>query len=232
MYSIEGFDLDAFINFAVDPRNTQDVFKLQEAMVKSPLRSKQIEGAIKACTESASFMELYEKKYIPRFPTIEELQKCPKDSLGQALAKHLIDNGINLDFAGIDVSVFYNRDWNPFSYLGLRGLRNHDVYHVVAGLGISPLDEFCVLNLQVAQFCSPLHATLIGAGYLHTVFQDPSNLEYSLAKMNRYFQIGKKARFLPGFPFEDHWHTNLREVRSMLNIDEASLGSSYISPTC
>lgn len=218
MQQFEFLDTDAYLNFASDPERTDQTFKIQQTLVKHPNRNEMIKWTSKACLENPEFMELYNKKYIPEFPTIEELQSCPEGSLGKALAKHLTDNNIALDFSGLDTSIFYRQDTNHINYLAIRTIRNHDVFHVVLNLTTSPMHEFCLFNVQLAQFRSPYHMILNSCGYLNCAFNEPENIPDFLDQTNHYYQVGRKIRFIAGFPFEEHWRTDLNEVRSMLRI--------------
>lgn len=218
MHGFEFLNQEALFNFASNPQLTQDAFNIQTTLVKHPRRSEMIQWSDKACLENAEFMDLYNRQYLPDFPTLEELQACPENSLGRALAKHLIDNGIQINFYGLDTSMFSKQDVNHITYFAARNTRVHDVYHVLFDLGTSPLDEYRLLNIQLAQFASPYHMLLLTTGYLHTVFFQPENIHEFLESNSRYYQIGKQTKFLAGFPFEDHWRTNLNEIRSMLRI--------------
>jgi len=221
--SIEGLNLQALINYSIDPSLTQEIVNVQETLLKCPRRPEMVQWTSKSCLADAHFMKLFENKYIPEIPTIEELKKCPAGSFGQAVAQHLIANKITLDFAGIDTSAYIQKEWNHLSYLSLRAFRNHDLYHAVMNFGISPLHEYCLLQVQLAQFASPYHMLIMASGYLHTAFYEPENITTFLDHGNHYYKVGKQIRFLPGFPFEEHWKTPLTEVRSLLGLKETML---------
>ena len=72
---------------------------------------------------------------------------------------------------------------------------------------------------MLAQFGSPYHMVLLTAGYLHTVFHEPEIIPKFLELNHQFYEKGKRAKFLPGFRYDDHWKTDLNEVRSMLSID-------------
>ncbi len=218
MTNLPGLDTGAFLNFTIDPANTAEVFKIQQSLMTAPRRAEMIQWVNKACVENKDFITLYNEKYNPRFPTNDELFACPEGSLGRELGKHLLANNIQLDFAGLDTSVFYQTEISPIAYLGARGIRTHDVYHAVLGLSTTPLDEYRLLSFQLAQFASPYHMTLIASGYLHTAFSTPEDIPEFLESMSRYHRLGKSAEFFPGFPFELHWATPLAKVREMLKV--------------
>jgi ubiquinone biosynthesis protein COQ4 len=220
MSTFDFLDSGAFFKFAANTELTQEAFNIQSTFIKHPRRAEMIQWSDKAALADADFMELYNRKYIPDFPSIEELGDCPAGSLGKGLAKHLLDNKIALNFAGLDTSIFYKQDVGHINYLAVRGTRCHDLYHVVTGLGTSPLDEYRLFAVQLAQFASAYHMILLASGYLHMVFEEPENIKEFLDSMSRYYEFGKRIRFLAGFPYEDHWRTDLNEVRAMLKITE------------
>lgn len=219
MQGFEFLDKEAFFNFAANPELTQDAFKVQTTLVKHPNRSKMIQWSEKAILNNPEFMDMYHRKYLPTFPTLEQLDACPQGSLGKRFARHLIDNNIQLNFEGLDTSMFYSQDVNHMNYMAVRNTRNHDIYHVLYGLGTSPMDEYRLFSVQLAQFASPYHFVLLTSGCLHIVFHQPDLIPELLESNYRYYEMGKKSKFLLSFPYEEHWNTDLNEVRKMLNID-------------
>lgn len=217
MRSLDFLDVESYLKFAEDPNRTQDAFNIQKKFLEHPNRAAMVQWSAKA-TQNPDFQELYNKKYLPKFPTIEELSDMPKNSLGYELSQHLIKNNINLEFAGLDTSIFYSQDVGPLNYLAIRSTRHHDTFHVLTGLTTSPVDEYALFAFQLPQLYSPYHLTLLSTGLLHVAFYQPENMPLLMEKLNRFHQIGKNARFVYGFPFEEHWHTDINEVRSMLRV--------------
>lgn len=216
--SIPGFNLEAFLNWTIDPENTSEVFKIQQSLITAPRRAEMIQRVQRAVEASPTFMGLYAEKYFPRFPTMEELAQCPTGSLGEAIYKHLVLNNITLDFAGLDTSVFYQSEQTPLTYLAARGIRTHDIFHAVLGLGTSIIEEYSLLGFTLAQYGSPYHMVMMSSAYLHVAFHQPDKIEEFLNRINYYFQLGKTAEFFPGFPFESHLKTPLSEVQKMLKV--------------
>jgi len=218
MRSLDFLDVESFLKFAEDPDRTQDAFNIQKKLLSHPNRAELIQWSTKVL-QNPDFQELYNKKYLPKFPTIEELNSMPKNSLGHELAQHLIKNSINLEFAGLDTSVFYSQDVGQMNYLAIRSTRHHDTLHVLTGLTTSPVDEYALFAFQLPQLHSSYHLILLSSGLLHIAFYQPENIPELTEKLSRFHQIGKNARFVMGFPFEEHWRTDLNEVRSMLKIE-------------
>ena len=222
MMEIPGFSTESFLKFAADPNSTHAVFDLQKALIAAPNRAAMTEWALKSVTDDRSFIELFERKYIPEFPTTEALAANAPGTLGRAVADHLISNGISLDFAGVDTSVLYKQEMSPLMYLGVRAIRNHDVWHAVLDLGVTPQDEYRLASFQLGQFYSPNHMMIVAAGYVHTSFYEPENIPSFLDQNAKYFALGKNAMFFPGFAFEEHWATPMSDVRQLLGISADS----------
>ncbi len=218
MKHIPGFDEEAYFNFIQEPNDTPSVFKLQSTILTAPNRPEMIQWTVKAITSNENFMALYNEQYNPPFPSNDELMRYSEGSLGRAVAVHLLANDISLDFAGMDTSVFYQKNMSPMAYLGARMIRTHDVYHAVFGLGTSALEEHKLLSFQLGQLASPYHMTLLSSGYIRMAFFEPEKIPDFLDGLAHYYKVGKSADFFPGFPFETNWATPLAQVRELLNV--------------
>ncbi len=61
----------------------------------------------------------------------------------------------------------------------------------------------------------------MAAGLIHTAMISPNEIPEMLTKTNRYFALGQKSRFFPGFQFEAHWGTPIAQVRKLLEVPES-----------
>lgn len=218
MNQILGLNVESFLKFASNPQDTQANFDIQKELIKSPNRGDSIKYLINSCQNSPELLSLFKNKYIKPLPTTDEFLGMPEGSLGHHVGLHLKRHNISLDFAGVDTNVFYNQEMTLPAYLGMRVLRNHDVLHVLLNKDISLLGEYYVFAFQIAQFQSPLHTISLAAGILGSTLcniEDPTILFEQICEG---FSVGKKAKFVFGFPLEDHWLTPLGEVRTLLNL--------------
>ncbi|MBC7740671.1 MAG: hypothetical protein H7061_00640 [Bdellovibrionaceae bacterium] len=216
---IPGLDLTAFMNFASNPSNTQSILDVQKGLLAAPNRAQMAQWIIKAIGDS-DFQHLLNERYSPEFPTNAQLQACPENSLGRALVKHLTANNIQLDFAGLDLSMFYGKELSPIAYFGIRSLRIHDILHTVLGLGVTALDEYFIASFTLAQYHSAYHMLLISSGFMHMTFHDPENVPKFIEGIMRFYNLGLKAKFVTGYRFEDNFATPLAEIRRELNLHE------------
>ncbi len=214
----EYLNLESFLTFASNAEATQDAFNIQQLLVQHPNRAQMVQWSRQACLNDPDFMEMYHNKYLPPFPSHEELLAMPGNTLGGAYGRHLKKYNISLLFDGLDTTMFYKQDVNELNFMAARNTRNHDIYHVLMGVGTAPLDEYALFCVQLAQFGSPYQMVLLAAGILHTVFREPEKIPEFLDTNHRFYQIGKTARPLISFPYEEHWMTDLNEVRSMMKL--------------
>lgn len=217
---LAALDVEAFLKIAGNLYDTQSVFALQTRLLASPKRAEMVAHMQAQITGDAGFMELYRERYIPRFLTNDELLEFPNGTLGHALGVHLSSNGIQLDFAGLDTGVFYNVEMTPTGYLSVRGIRTHDIYHTVLGLGVTPTEEIALFFFQLAMFGSPLHMIGVAAGFLNVTLHRTHEVMHFLAEAHRLYAIGLKAKangFL-GFRFEEHFATPIEDVRRMCGV--------------
>ena len=218
MSQIPGLDTNSFFKFAANTHDTQANFDMQKELIKSPNRMESLSYLIRSCQQSPELMKLFNDKYMNRFPTTVELLAMPPNSLGHQLGLHLQTHHIALDFAGVDSNVFYNQEITLPVYLGIRALRNHDVLHVLLGRDVSPMSEYYVFAFQIAQFQSPLHMVSLSAGLLGATLCHIIDPVVFMSQICEAFQRGQKAKFVFGFPLEDHWLTPIEDVRQSLNL--------------
>ncbi len=217
-FPLEHFDVKAFTKFAADPQDTASVFDIQKGLLASPRRAEMVAHIQQILATDENFIQLYNERYIPKFPTTAELAEYPEGTYGKAVANHLIQNKIELDFAGLDIGVFVNQEMSLLGYLNIRGIRTHDLFHVLLGLGTTPIDEYAVASFTLAQFASPYHMLLVASGYVNTAFQAPEMIPTFMAQTHKMYELGKKAIPLVGFKLEEHFGTPLEELRKILRL--------------
>ena len=216
---IPGFNLEAFLNFTIDPEQTEEIFKVQASLLQAPNRADMIHCTSAAIAANAEFVALFEKKAFPVLPAMENLEAMPQSSLGRALHNHLVDNNIKLNFEGLNTEVFRKSVETPLGFLGVRGIVHHDTYHAILGLGTAPADEFALFAFQLGQFHSPYHMISLASGLLHFAFYDPKNMPLLLQKVTFFYELGKGAVFFPGIEFENFWTTPLNELRQLWRVN-------------
>jgi ubiquinone biosynthesis protein COQ4 len=217
-FEIPGLNLHGYLSFAKNPYDTQAILDVQKTLLGHPNRAEMVQWVIKSIESSPEFMARFQERYIPRFPTMQELEACPEGSLGKEIWTHLKKNNISLDFAGLDTSMFYQAEMTPIAYLGIRGIRLHDIIHVVLGLGTTPLEEYAHVAYTSAQYMSPFHLLLLSTGYINTALYNAGDIPKFLDIVHKYHELGKTSKFITAYKFEDNLQKPLSEVRAELDL--------------
>lgn len=160
--------------------------------------------------EKQEFMNLYNERYLPKWPTIEELRLCPEGTFGFALFQHLSINGLDLD---LFPRIHDPKD--PLDYLNARVYQDHDLWHALLGYGTEVEDELALQAFSVAQFGAPLGILIISGGLLHLIAKTPGRAANAIRKISEGYRIGEKSRFLPGLKLIDMLPLPLKEVRAL-----------------
>jgi ubiquinone biosynthesis protein COQ4 len=212
---IPGLDSAAFLRVCEDPARTADQFNLVKALATSPRFAELYAPQAAIAASEPAFLALFEERYIPRFPSLDELGACAEGSLGRTLWQHLTANAIALDFAGLDTSHIYERALtSPFEYMKLRVIRCHDIFHALTGLGTSAHDEFALGAFQYAQFASPFHAVALASGLIHFTFYQPADAPALLETIAAWHAAGKRAALLPAVRWEELWSESITDLRA------------------
>lgn len=218
LVSIPGLNTEAFLKFVSNPSDTAQIISVQETITKSPHHEAMTQWVLKSALGDKDFLNLYERRIFSKLPTEKDLSTMPSGSLGLALYQHVTQNNLNINFDGLHTEAFYKQMNTPLGFLGFRALTQHDVYHVILGLGVEAIDEFNLASFQLGQFYSPYHMAIVSAGLLNITFSHPDKIPQILEDTVRYYELGKKAKFFPGFQFENYWTTPLEKVREIVGI--------------
>jgi ubiquinone biosynthesis protein COQ4 len=203
--------LKFFFGLVEDPNRTVLVFKILDQLLKDD----QHPGAkmiLERAMEHRGFVEMLEKRYQPAEYDIDLLAQMRPGTLGHAYGSHMKKNGLKPDF----YPPF--RLKRPIDYFSLRASQVHDIWHVVTGYGTDVPGELFLQGFTLAQFKSPLSATLIAAGLLHVVITMPTRLFEVMDGIMEGYQRGKRAHYLLAEPLEEMWGEDLGEVRMRYGI--------------
>jgi ubiquinone biosynthesis protein Coq4 len=102
----------------------------------------------------------------------------------------------------------------------LRYALTHDIFHLLLGFDTSYAGEIGVLAFAAAQnYSKSLKIGLWMAKFLYPIIAFRQR-EAIFANMHKGLQLGKKAKFLLGYRFEEHWQEPLQEVRKHLGLPQ------------
>ena len=144
---------------------------------------------------------------------LDALYALPSGTLGHAYASFMKRHGLTpnvFDGPPEDVTDEHR------SYLIQRMRQTHDLWHVVTNAETDPAGEVALQAFYFAHIGAKGSGILAALGTLKTVRHDRRILR-DVAEMVR---LGRNAKSLPVFAWEDHWTTPLTEVRRMLNLPE------------
>jgi ubiquinone biosynthesis protein Coq4 len=102
----------------------------------------------------------------------------------------------------------------------------HDVWHPVTGFAADPAGEIGLQAFYLAQFPNPIGLILLGIAPLHTASKDPFSYPRLLEEITRGWLLGKRARSLFGYAWDESWNRPLEDVRRELGIDLAGVAAA------
>lgn len=206
--------LKIFIGLVRNPQRTELIFKAVE--IASRYKEEPIYVSMSASLlKQNEFRELYDEKYLPAWPSLEELRLSAEGSFARALYDHLNSNGLDLD-----LFPRYSNDQkiDAIEYLNIRAYQDHDLWHALLGYTTELEDELGLQGFSVAQFGSPLGVLLIAGGLLHLVMKSPLKAANAIRKIAEGYRIGERTRFLLGMKLIDMLPLPLEEVRALAGV--------------
>ncbi len=144
---------------------------------------------------------------------LDNLLALPKDSFGYAYAHHMRHNALQPFTVSAEREALAQQ--NVFA---LRYAVTHDIFHVLLGFDTSYAGEMGVLAFAVAQDYSRFqHLGLWIASLLYPMLA-PQQTRQIAENRRLGHQLGKRAKFLLGYRFEELWERSLQDVRQELNL--------------
>jgi ubiquinone biosynthesis protein Coq4 len=202
----------AFLTLVKDPSRTEKIFELSQIGLESP-DQRAAQAVEKHVMSQPGFAALYEERYLPAFPDLEELALMPAGTLGRRFYEHMNANHLSLDFFPVI------RVDSAIKYISMRMRQTHDIWHVVCGYDTSVEGELGLQAFMLAQVPSALSASLLSAGLLHFVKNSPGGLPSLMNTISEGYLVGKKAAFLPSQKWEQLWNQPVETIRRDLKIE-------------
>lgn len=146
---------------------------------------------------------------------LEKLSKYPKGTLGREYADYMRKN--NLKPFNVSPEL---EDIARQNVLALRYVVTHDIFHLLLGFDTSYAGEIGVYAFAAAQnYSKSLKFSLWLAKLLYTILAPQQN-QAIFANVQKGFDLGKKAQFLLGYRFEEHWSEPINELRNRLGLPQ------------
>ena len=154
---------------------------------------------------------------IPGYTDMSPLADCPKDSLGYALHRLILDNGydpevLQRDDIGLDGLP------HVLHYLNARILQMHEVWHLVAGYETTSLGEIAISGFQLAQFGHNYSSMFLAVGMAMGTFKEPHGFTVALQIICEGWEHGRNTPPMMDINWEDEWNTSLEDIRTKYGI--------------
>lgn len=198
-----------FVGVVADPTRTDLVFKV----ITSPeiLKADAIDMFLSRIRQDPKGAQLLHERYEMPWH-VADLAEYPKESLGYAYARHMIDNNLDADFFDKVPGD------SEGSYVQMRMRQTHDIWHALTGFDTSVADEVGLQAFQQAMYGTRSSATIISMLLLHGAAFDADMMNATTAAIAKGWEMGRACKPLFGEKFEENWDRNLDEYRQELGL--------------
>ncbi|MBX2802299.1 MAG: fatty acid desaturase [Myxococcales bacterium] len=169
-------------------------------------------GVRMACTASGRRL-LEERPSLRATLTQDVLERLPVGSLGRTLHQHLLGQGVLSDITLPDSPYAEHAD---ASFAKMRWRETHDLRHVLTGLGVGVPDESLLHAFQLGQHFNPFSLVIVLFGPLYGHREQSPLVTWS--RVPEAYRAGRAARLTADYPYEEHLHLPVAEVRRQLAI--------------
>lgn len=186
-----------------------EIFDIEEAL----LSHKDVLAAqLEYLKSNPDIAQLFEERYSPTHPSVEELLKLPKDSLGFAYASNLQSAEYSPDFLPkIEVK-------DDATYYMTRMHQTHDIWHTVSGYGFDDFGGAGLGGFQFGNNRDPLNVVVLASGLLNLIKAKSDYLNVVMAVLLQGYNAGIQAKPFLAQKWEDAWDKPLAEWRAELNV--------------
>lgn len=216
--SIPGLNIPAFIKAIQIPYDTQNVFEIIKGLVKSENYETLSKCFRQGTAKDEGLQALYRERFAPRYPSNDELLTNPPKSLGRILGEHMVRNNITLDFQGIDTSIVDDGGLGFDDYVRQRGLRVHDILHVMLNADTSPIGEGLVGAFQGVQYGAIIHMLITYFMGMHVAFYQTEKHHRWTILLGEAMEAGRKAVPFWGVPWESLMAEDIDVLRERFKI--------------
>jgi ubiquinone biosynthesis protein Coq4 len=155
---------------------------------------------------------------IPGRTDLNELGRCPENSLGNILYRMVVDQGFDLEVLDRD-QIALSELPKCLAYLNTRILQMHDVWHLVAGYQTTGTHEIAISGFQLAQFGHNYSAMFLGMGAALSVLEKPAGFSLFMQLISESWQHGRATTPMMDIAWEDEWTSTLPEIREKYGIE-------------
>ncbi len=202
-----------------------NVAKLEDMFHNSP----QMENCIEWIKQDPASYQMLEERYIPTYPSLDDMLKMPKHSLGWTYAKLMKTLGYKL-------LPYSTQIENDSDYVRYQNTLTHEIHHVVTGFSFDDCGEFGVLAVSSVQVGYPAFVAINLLGLVAEFFftddvdKDKLVFDYEVTRLGE--QMGHTAKPLFPVKWDQGLERSLAKWREELAIKPVTEGkfSWYARP--
>ncbi len=155
------------------------------------------------------------KNFVGYYPEInlEQLSQLPEGTLGYEYAHHM--KRCRIQPLEISEDLQEEADSNPFA---LRYIVTHDIFHILLGFDTSYPGEMGVFAFTVGQNYTKMLNIVYPIILLLFLIIKPTQINKILADNRRGKVLGKQAKCLLAYRFEENWARQISDIRSELGL--------------
>ncbi len=145
---------------------------------------------------------------------LEELSQLPENTLGYEYAQHM--QKYSIQPLKLSPDLREEASQSPFA---LRYAVTHDIFHVLLGFDTTYAGELGVLAFNIAQgYFKPAIAAMQPLAVLIHVILAPTQIQRMCVNFRRGKALGKQAKCLIAYRFEENWARPIADIRFELGL--------------
>jgi ubiquinone biosynthesis protein Coq4 len=148
---------------------------------------------------------------------LEDLARCPANSLGGEFHALIVDNRFDLEVLDRD-ALGLSKLPPPLDYLNARALQCHDLWHIVGGYRTTGLHEVAISAFQLAQFGHNYSAQFLAVVTANVAFRRPEGMPILFETIFSAWRHGRQTPPLLGVHWESIWHKPVEVIRDLLGV--------------
>jgi ubiquinone biosynthesis protein Coq4 len=208
---------DAFWAFIEDEEPTDAAgFTVRSASLGGHLDAQFAERAIAASKSYDGVMEAAAQGWPDKF-RLEDLARCPANSLGGEFHRLIVDNGFDLEVLDRD-ALGLSKLKPPLDYLNVRILQCHDLWHIIGGYRTTALHEVAISGFQLAQFGHNYSAQFLAVVTAKVSLVRPEGYPLMFETILSAWTHGRETPLLLGVDWPAIWNLPSEEIRARLGV--------------
>lgn len=186
---------------------TDTVFELEQSYVGTP----QMASCVERMKADPDMGKLISSGYTSKDYDLDELEQCPRGSLGFTYARVMKALGFNPKFYP-DMPLDTDEH-----YCIMRVRKTHDIHHCISGFGPYNGGELSVIALNAYQFGYPAHVLIDLMGMALSFMKAHEN-QQTFDLVGEGMNMAHRAKTLMGVKWEEGWDKPLDRWREELGI--------------